>query len=297
MIYKINKTRKIESKIDNTIKYVFDITEKNGTNHDNVTVEASYIDKGDGKDIICVSCQTGCNLGCEFCHLTGSGKEVHTFNKDTTVGLVDYIIKDLNLSVTASEKTLLVSYMGIGEPMRCIDEVILSATEIRSKYENKYNVVRFGMSTALSTEWLVTKLTRSVVENSLDMKLHFSLHSCDGAVRKTLIPSHSMTVLDTLNLLSKYKRESGNNVEIHYTLINNVNDRWNDWRSLGVLLAGREFSIKFLQFNIKEGSELKPAKPERAEFFMQTMKEYGIEAEVYTAPGADVGASCGQFSV
>ena len=52
----------IYSDIDLTIKYTFKL---NGQ-----IVEFSYIDNGTNKDIICVPCQTMCNMGCTFCHLT-----------------------------------------------------------------------------------------------------------------------------------------------------------------------------------------------------------------------------------
>ena len=53
----------IKSEYDSTLKYIFKTA-------DNLIVEFSYIDKNDGKDIICVPSQTMCNLACKFCHTT-----------------------------------------------------------------------------------------------------------------------------------------------------------------------------------------------------------------------------------
>ena len=41
--------KKIKSNLDSTIKFIF-------KTEDNLIVKFSYIDKNDGKDIICVSC-------------------------------------------------------------------------------------------------------------------------------------------------------------------------------------------------------------------------------------------------
>lgn len=49
---------KIFSKTDNAIKFIF-------KTQDNFIVEITYIDKNDGKDILCIPCQTMCNLGCK----------------------------------------------------------------------------------------------------------------------------------------------------------------------------------------------------------------------------------------
>ena len=51
---------KIKSKKDNAYKYIFLLD-------NNLIVEATFIDKGDGKYIICMTNQTGCIMKCKFC--------------------------------------------------------------------------------------------------------------------------------------------------------------------------------------------------------------------------------------
>ena len=51
----------VHSTVDNTIKYIF-YTE------DKLIVEFSYINKNDGKNIICCPVSTFCTIGCKFCH-------------------------------------------------------------------------------------------------------------------------------------------------------------------------------------------------------------------------------------
>jgi 23S rRNA (adenine2503-C2)-methyltransferase len=153
------------------------------------------------------------------------------------------------------------------------------------------------MSTSLTTPALMSKLISAVGEHGLNMKLHYSLHSANSKMRKMLIPSHSTPTLDGLNELSKYKRVTGNDVEIHYTMIKGKNDWPSDLDLLTILLAGRDMSIKFLSFNTKEGLDYKPAKEKTRNKFMAHLNDRGIETEYYEAPGADVGASCGMFTV
>ena len=53
--------KKVYSKVDSTVKYVFRYI-------DEFNIEFSFIDKNDGKYIICVPCQTMCAMNCKFCH-------------------------------------------------------------------------------------------------------------------------------------------------------------------------------------------------------------------------------------
>ena len=65
----------------------------------NIIVEFSYINKDDGKDIICLPSQTMCNLACKFCHTTdyiGKIKNVNLEKEEILYG-VNYIIDNLNL--------------------------------------------------------------------------------------------------------------------------------------------------------------------------------------------------------
>jgi len=73
-----------------TIKYIF-YTE------DKLVIEFSYIDKDDGKDIICVPSQTMCNIGCKFCHTTDYIGKIKTRNltKEEIVAGIDYMYQHM----------------------------------------------------------------------------------------------------------------------------------------------------------------------------------------------------------
>jgi adenine C2-methylase RlmN of 23S rRNA A2503 and tRNA A37 len=101
----ITFNKKVASVEDATIKYIFDV--------DGQMVEFSYIDNGTDKDIICVPCQTMCNMKCTFCHLTDHIGKIPTKDmdyKDIADG-IESIIGDLSLG----SRTILISYMGCGD--------------------------------------------------------------------------------------------------------------------------------------------------------------------------------------
>lgn len=273
---------KVKSQEDKTVKYVFKL-------HDNIISEATYIDNNTGKDIICVSCQTMCAMGCTFCHLTDNiGKlKLRNLTKYEIVESVDYIIKDLNLK----NRTLLISYMGCGEPLQNFSEVYDSMVMMLD-----YPNIRFGLSTMLpKSRWMnLFELAKRVKEMNIPLKVHFSLHYTNDERRKEMMPS-STKIKASISALEFYKQYTGQSVEVHYTLIKDENDSDTDITNLIHILKGREIPIKFLRFNSKESSHNEGAEKATIKTFRVMLEEFGVKTEYYEPPGKDVGASCGQF--
>jgi len=109
----------IKSESDSTLKYIF-------KTDDNLIVEFSYINKNDGKDIICVPSQTMCNLACKFCHTTDYIGKIKNVNLEVSeiIGGIKYIID--NLGIEKHGRVLLISFMGCGEPILNVDNIIQS---------------------------------------------------------------------------------------------------------------------------------------------------------------------------
>ena len=111
--------KKIKSKIDDSIKYIL------FTETDNLVVEATFIDKHDGKNIICLPTQTSCCMNCRFCHITDIASKIILRNLTETeiTETVNYIFDNLGLS---KDKMLLISFMGCGEPLLNVKNLINS---------------------------------------------------------------------------------------------------------------------------------------------------------------------------
>ena len=85
-----------------------------------------------------------------------------------------------------------------------------------------------------------------------------------------------------------------NNVEIHYALIDEVNDYKANADALGELLEGRDIPVKLLQYNTRPCLEYLNSPGDRRRGFMHILEQY-TKVEYYIPPGLDCGASCGQF--
>jgi adenine C2-methylase RlmN of 23S rRNA A2503 and tRNA A37 len=271
--------KKIESNEDATIKYIFDL--------DGQMVEFSYIDNGTDKDIICVPCQTMCNMKCTFCHLTDHIGKIPTKDmdyKDIVEG-IEYIICDLRLGY----RTILISYMGCGEPLANINNVIDSMVMLQEPN------IRFGLATMLPKKHYASFFTliERVKSMKLPVKLHLSMHFVDDEQRKDWMPS-ALDLESSMSMLKLYRSLTGNPIEVHYTIMKDVNDSDYHIDSLNEWIDGHT-TIKFMMFSEKESLDAVKADEKKLETAMTWLKSEGKIVEYYKPPGSDIYSACGQF--
>ena len=279
----------VKSKLDSTIKYVF-------KTQDNLVIEFSYINKDDGKDIICVPSQSMCNLACKFCHTTDYIGKIKVRNLETSeiVEGVFYILKDLNIK--QHERVLLISFMGTGEPILNVDNVVETMIELKKLEETGISYVRFAIATSIpKNKWLnFYKLVDGIKNNNLPVKLHLSLHYTMDILRNEWMPA-SLDILSSLSCVDFYRKITKNPVEIHYTLIDNVNDTEQDAILLSTFLKDKDMNVKFLFYNEKPSIDFHASSKEKLKVFKRYFDKYNIDHEYYRPPGLDIGSSCGAF--
>lgn len=278
---------KIYSKLDNTIKYILQCD-------DNLIIEISYINKNDGKDIICVPTQTSCIMGCKFCHISDVKNKIINRNLkvDEITDSVEIVYNDLELY--KDPKVLLISYMGCGEPL--LNENTVYSMIYLSNIFELVPLTRFAIATSLPNfAWVnFFDLTNIIIKEKLQVKLHLSLHYTLDNIRKNWMPL-SLEIIPSIVALEFYKKVTGNSVEIHYTLIEGINDSEQDAILLTELIKNRDIPVKFLFFNEKPSLDYKSSKKDKLNIFRKYFDRYNIQYEYYVPPGLDVGASCGQF--
>lgn len=253
-------------------------------------VDVSVIDKRDGKHIICAPTQTGCNMGCLFCQLTGSGRRCRNLTADELVSLVSNAV-DTGRPIGAS--TLLVSFMGSGEPLANVANLVDSMIRLRARYASEYSVVRFAIASIVPSTLALARLADLICLHGIDCKLHLSLHSTDNNTRRKIIPNAG-SVSDTWQCAKQYAAKTGCALEIHWTLIEGVNDSLFDVDSLADLTRGVDCAVKVLDLH-PVGFYKSEQYPSRARAFVSALQGAGMRAEYYVPPGRDIGASCGQF--
>lgn len=302
---------------DGTIKSVFE-------NDNKGIIEISLLFNKEDKDVVCAPTHHFCNLGCKMCHLTNKG-----LNKSMKAICLEDFIEALIRSVCVQKielkkelenfkeyrrtdkKKLLISFMGVGEPL--LNQKLILEVFNNSEYLKKilgYEDISFAIASMVPSINLLKSFTNMVLENSIPLKIHFSLHTPLDEARFALLPSTKATIKDVLKELDSYRNRcksdskimdnylkfhrNNNACEIHYTLIDGVNDSNEELNRLIELLKSNPITIKFIRFN--PINEMKRSNNE--ELWYDTLKsEIGKNnVKRYAPPGKQVGSSCGEFT-
>jgi 23S rRNA (adenine2503-C2)-methyltransferase len=285
---------------DGTIKSVFEI-------NNSKIIEMSMLYNKLDKDVICVPTHHYCNLGCKMCHLTNN----KTNKPMQKIKITDfmYCIIDTIKKYKTNKKKLLISFMGVGEPLlnlELIENVFKEENKIK---ELGYDYISYAISTMMPNNNLL-KLKNMINELNMPIKVHFSLHTPIDKNRKELIPSTNVTIEEALNMLliysynvkqnkiimDNYKLFHSNNIpiEIHYTLIKNKNDSNKELKEIIKLLHIYQIPIKFIKFNPINNLDISNNEEKWVSEIHKNIPSLRIKT--YSPPGREVGSSCGEFT-
>ena len=298
---------------DGTIKSVFRTKDKK-------IIEISLLMNKDTMDVLCVPTHHFCNLGCKMCHLTNNelNKGMCPVQKrdfiESLVRGVCFQKLDNNGFIQyrrTNKRKLLVSFMGVGEPL-LNQKLILDTFHESDKLKKMlgYEEISFAISTMVPSLGLLKQFVRTVNVNNIPVKIHFSMHTPIDEKRMELIPSTNATIEEVLKeldyycllcrdnkqIMDNYLKFHRNNItaEIHYTLINGVNDSLEELEKIIDLLQRYIIPIKFIKFNPL--NDLVVSRVE--DYWYNTLRErlYDYQVKRYSPPGREVGSSCGEFT-
>ncbi|MHB8641440.1 MAG: 23S rRNA (adenine(2503)-C(2))-methyltransferase RlmN [Gaiellaceae bacterium] len=257
---------------DRTLKVLF-------RTQDGHPVEAVLMRYRDGRRSICVSSQSGCPLTCTFC-ATGQMK----FGRNLTASE----ILDQALHFRRIEPIGHCVFMGMGEPMLNFDNVLEAARRLP-------DVGVTHRRTTVSTVGWLPGLTRFVDEVDEPIRLAFSLHAPNDALRNELMPVNGRYPLaDVLPECKRYFERRGRKVFVEYVMLGGVNDRVEQAAELASLLDPKVFKVNLIPYNPTgafEGSTRKAI-----DAFKQVLDHARVPATVRLTRGRDIAAACGQLA-
>ena len=268
--------RKLESRIDKTKKYLFELEDGN-----RVESVVMYYKHG---ITICISCQVGCKMGCRFCASTIGGL-VRSLSSGEILDQVIFASKDIG------ERISNIVMMGIGEPLDNYDNVIKFLKNINN--ENGLNIGYRHIS--LSTCGLVPGITKLKGED-IPLTLSISLHAPTDEIRNTIMPVNKAYNVDELIAeCRRYVEHTKRRISFEYALINGVNDSPETASILAEKIKGMLCHVNLIPVNnVEENSFTKPSK-EKIKKFMLVLEKYSIPVTVRRELGSDINASCGQL--
>jgi len=257
---------------DGTVKTLFRTAEGH-------PLEAVLMRYRDGRRSVCVSAQSGCPLTCTFC-ATGRMQ----FARNLTASE----ILDQVLHFRRMEGVNHLVFMGMGEPMMNLDAVLAAARRLP-------DVGITHRRTTVSTVGWMPGLRRFVDEVDEPIRLAFSIHAPEPALRSELMPVNDRyPVEDVLELCREYVRRRRRRVFVEYVMLGGVNDRVEQAVALAKLLRGDAFKVNLIPYNptgMYEGSSRKAI-----DAFHRTLVDSGIPATVRLTRGRDIDAACGQLA-
>lgn len=269
--------KKLISQIDGTIKYLFELIDKE-------CIESVFMRYEHG-NTLCISSQAGCRMGCKFCASTILGK-VRDLTPSEMLGQIIAAEKD------TGERISNVVMMGIGEPLDNYDNTIKFLRLVSS--ENGLNIGLRHIS--LSTCGLVNGIKR--LENEgLPITLSVSLHAYDNEVRSSIMPvNKKYPIEELLAACDEYFAKTGRRISFEYTLIAGKNDARENAVSLANILKKYIHGtchVNLIPLNEVKETGLKTSS--NVNMFKNTLISHGINATVRRKLGSDINASCGQL--
>ena len=268
--------RKLESKLDNTKKYLFRL--KDGNCVESVVM---YYKHG---ITICISCQVGCRMGCKFCASTIGGL-VRSLTPGEILDQIIFAQKDIG------ERISNVVMMGIGEPLDNFENVLKFLKNVND--ENGINIGYRHIS--LSTCGVVPGIYKLMKEN-IPLTLSVSLHAPEDSIRSGIMPVNKAYSIDKLITACKeYTKVTKRRISFEYALIRNVNDNKTEAHKLAKLIRGMLCHVNLIPVNNVEENDFKKPSKEKIKEFSNTLEQYGITVTVRRELGSDISASCGQL--
>jgi 23S rRNA (adenine2503-C2)-methyltransferase len=264
----------VQASVDGTKKYLYPA-------HKGLFIEAAYIPEKD-RHTLCISSQIGCKMGCLFC-MTGK----QGFQGQLTAGeMVNQV-----LSLPESDQLTNVVYMGMGEPMDNIENVLKSLEIFTSDWGMGWSPRRINVSTIG-----VEPAMRRFIEES-DAHLAISLHTPFNEERKKLMPIEQVyPIEEVISALKEYDFGRQRRISFEYIMFDGVNDTPAHIKGLTKLLNGIRCRINLIRFHPIPDSPLRGSSDEKMKWFSEQLSKKGLTTTIRRSRGEDIYAACGLLS-
>jgi 23S rRNA (adenine2503-C2)-methyltransferase len=257
---------------DGTVKTLFRTA-------DGHPVEAVLMPYRDGRRSLCLSSQSGCPLTCTFC-ATGQ----MAFGRNLTASE----ILDQALHFRRLEPVDHAVFMGMGEPMLNLDEVLAAARRLP-------DIGITHRRTTISTVGWLPGLKRFVDEVTEPIRLALSLHAPDDELRSRIMPVNDrFPIAEVVAECRRQAARTRRRVFVEYVMLAGVNDSLEQARTLAALLGRDDFKVNLIPYN--PTGRYDGSSRERIAAFKATLDRAHVPATIRLTRGRDIEAACGQLA-
>lgn len=263
---------------DGTTKYALDF---HGTNVETVRIPAK------GRSTICVSSQAGCTRKCTFC----ATKELGFIRQlSAEEMLAQYLLA--RAEAPPETPATNVVFMGMGEPMDNLDEVLRAVECLTQSPAPQLRHV----AVTVSTSGVLPGLKRFLKDSKASLAL--SLNATTDEVRAQVMPqTKTWPIASLLEALREdaHRRNHKRDYFIEYVLFGGLNDTDEDADRLVKLLDGIPSRVNLIPYNPYPGTGLVTPTEARVNAFHQRLVRQGVLTLVRWPRGREIAAACGQL--
>ena len=259
---------------DGTVKYLF-------KTESGQPVESVYIpDKT--RSTLCVSSQVGCKMKCDFC-MTGRMGFLGQLSASDILNQI--------LSVPESNELTNIVFMGMGEPMDNIDEVLTALNVLTSEDGFAWSPKRITVSTIGVHPGLLRFLDESKCH------LAISLHTAIPEQRLAWMPTEkAWPIQETIEILRNYDFSKQRRLSFEYILFQGLNDSPAHVNALVALLRGLDCRINLIRFHKIPNTKFPTTDEMAVQAFASALEKRGLNTTVRRSRGEDIQAACGLLS-
>jgi len=261
---------------DGSVKYLFQL-------EDGVGIESVYMPEPSRRSV-CVSVQVGCPLHCHFCATGRSG-----FIRN----LRAWEIADQVVTIQRLEGVRIshVVFMGMGEPMLNLDEVLKSVEILNDDLGPNIGARRMTISTAGIPEGIIR-----LIHFPLPIKLAVSLNAATDRIRSLLMPiNRRYPIRKVIAALHRYVAMTNRMVTIEYVMFQGLNTTKEEGLRLIRLVKKLKCKINLIPYNPIDGCDLLPPEEDEMMSFYELLRTAHKTVTIRKSRGKDVEAGCGQL--
>ncbi len=271
---------------DGTRKYLFDVQvpTANGQQPSANFVETVYIPEED-RATLCVSTQAGCKMGCRFC-MTGT----LGFHGHLSVADILNQIFEIGQGPMANSQQPLTNlvFMGEGEPMDNIDNVLRSLEIMTAPYGCAWSPKRITVSTVG-----IPAMKRFLDES--ECHLAVSMHNPFATERAQIMPSEKMmSITEVVKLLKQYDWSHQRRVSFEYICWPG-NTTMRHAKEMLRLLKGLNCRVNLIRFHEGVDRDFPASDEQQMVFFRDYLTEHGLTTTIRRSRGEDILAACGML--
>lgn len=263
-----------------TIKTLFETA-------DGKKIEAVLMRFKDGRNSLCISCQSGCQMGCKFCATGTMGLLKHLTYEE----IFDQALYFSQLLHKEGKGLSNIVFMGMGEPFMNYDCVMQAANLLSDPDYLALGARRI----TISTSGVVPGILR-LADEPKQYNLAISLHSPDQATRERIMPiARRWPISELMDAIQIYLRKTGRRISYEYVMLKGVNDSVQQAQMLGKLVQGQLCHVNLIPYN-PTGSAFEPTDAASIQKFRDILENCGLNVTIRVTMGQDIAAACGQLA-